>query len=115
LRITLKFAELQTPLFLEGVNHGVKLNQIKHPLKLLWDFELDKLIVGFKNAVALIPAANVASVTPVDASQFLEQDSKVEVRSVISPDPVIKTMVKRGRPSAQVSSPTSHVFEGENK
>ena len=110
----LKFAELQTPLFMEGVNHGVKLNPANKGIKLYWDDEMDKLMVVFKNKVSFQPMANVASFTPADNSPLHAFALSPEVQSLkfpvaqAAPAQVTK---KPGRPSAQVSTPQSHVFE----
>lgn len=112
MRYELKFAELQTPLFFHGINHGVKLDQTKNPKKLLWDDVLDKLLVIFKDQVAVIPMGNVASMTLKDTTIY---EATTETTKETAPTKPVNTPVtaatRKPRPSAQVSTPTSHVFE----
>lgn len=113
MRHELKFAELQTPLFFHGINHGVKLDQTKNPKKLLWDDVLDKLLVIFKDQMAVIPMGNVASMTLKEMTMHAVTTEPVVAKEPAPTIAPMQTMTapKKGRPSAQVSSPTSHVFE----
>lgn len=142
--VELKFAELQTPLFLEGVNHGVKLDPSKRPIKLhvgyIPQYQTTMLIVSFKGAKSIIPLANVGNTVPLDAAPFdaliegaipnhaqygganysvpQNQSNQVPVITTTTANGVsgnVTTTKKPGRPSAQVSTPTSHVFAGEPK
>lgn len=91
--VKIEFAELQTPLFLGGKNHQVKL-QHGSGLALEYDREEKELLVTYNKKTAIIPSSNVASMTigTLQAEQ-----------PVAAPRP--------GRPiKAQASSPTDHVF-----
>jgi len=72
MRIAIKSAELHTPLFLSGVNLGLKLDPARRDaLELMFDRKEALLIVTFNEATAIIPAANVVSMVPADPEPFL--------------------------------------------
>ncbi len=109
MKIELEFAQLQTPLFFKGINIGVKLPKADHrnTMILEWDTEKDKLYVWYKGSVAVIPMGNVASAVPKRA----EDVGLVEpIIMPPTPKPAAPTLVK-GKIKAQVSTPTSHVFD----
>lgn len=104
MKIDLEFAELHTPLFFLGKNFGLKLDPKKLAgLKLVFDEEKDKLHVHWSGRHSIIPIANVAAMTPFPEPVPVKEEPK-------RADP---EMVRRGRPSAQVATPTGHVFAGE--
>ncbi len=103
MKIELKFAELQTPLFLAGTNFGVKLDCSKRAgMKLVYDQAEKELHVHHKDALAIIPTSNVASMTPI-----VHGGEKRTETLVVTQPPVLT----KGRIKAQVSTPTSHVFD----
>ena len=96
-KIELKFAELHTALFLCGKNHGMKLDPTKQMgLSLIYDRGEKELLVGWSGQEAIIPLSNVVSMTAGEPKRK---------PAVVQNAPV--------RPTAQVSTPTSHVFAGE--
>lgn len=122
MRHELKFAELQTPLFMEGVNHGVKLYKDAKGIKMFWDDAIDKLILIFKGNVSILPLGNVATMNLVDPSPFLPEMSTVsllckesEIQLVEPAAPTTPATKKPYKTKAQVSTPTSHVFSGEKE
>lgn len=100
MKINLEFAELQTPLFLAGTNHGTKLSVDKRPVVLIYDREEKELLVYFNKKLAIIPASNIASMTPVEVA-------------AIEAKPEVKAEAPKGKVKAQVSTPTSHVFKDD--
>jgi len=116
--IELKFAELQTPLFLAGINFGVKLDIGRRPIRLLYDKTDNILLLNHKTDWAIIPLGNVASMTPIEPLNIeLKETPTVTELSKIHTQHTQMTAEapKRGRPpgvsKAQVSTPTSHVFD----
>jgi hypothetical protein len=97
--IEMKFVELQTPLFLAGTNHGLKIQVDRRPIKLIYDKEDKMLTVQFNGEVAFVPYPNIASMTPLDSKPYLVEASKPKVPQVSN-----KTI------KAQVSTPQDHVF-----
>lgn len=93
--IDLEFAELHSPLFFLGKNFGLKLDNNKfRGIKLSYDRDASWLVVGWDNRVTYVPSTNVVNMTPVDTSK---------------PKAAPKAAEKM---TAQVSSPTDHVFAG---
>ena len=66
MKIPLSFAELHTPLFLGVTNLQTKLDTKRRPLSLLYDREQQELVVIFNGRAAIIPAAGVASMEPIN-------------------------------------------------
>jgi hypothetical protein len=105
-RIELSYAELHSVLFLGGVNHGLKLGDVyKKGHELIYDRAEKELIVRFSDKKgdheAIIPLTNVASMHP---------------RKEAKPIPIEQALPQpTARASAQVSSPTDHVFAGPGK
>jgi len=101
----LKYVILHTPLFLAGANLSDKLDIRKRSgLSMDYDKKDGDLKVYYQppnheKEMAIVPLSNVAAMIPAD--------------------PVRETQVKKpeakGPIKAQVSTPTSHVFEGEGK
>ncbi len=101
MKVNLKFAELRQPLFLAGKNFGIKLEPKKHDhagMTLVYDRAEKELLIGWKGEEAIIPTANVASMT-IDALPATE------------PEPEMARPM-RAKVSAQVDTPQSHVFAG---
>lgn len=95
----LKFAELQTPLFLAGTNLHQKLDPKKRQgMVLQYDVEHDKLLVTWNNETAIVPLSNVVSMVAGESPKA-------------APPPAPRIGVVK----AQISTPTSHVFDGPGK
>jgi hypothetical protein len=113
MKIELKFAELQTPLFLEGTNHQTKLP--KHTgTTLTWDVDRDKLFVTFKGKTAVVPMPNVASMTPANPAELWtkEEISQIMTKPVSQLQSIVSNPAPtRGRPKAQVSTPMGNLTE----
>lgn len=102
-RIELTFAELHSPLFLGGTNHGMKLGDAyKKGHVLVYDrAEKELVVTDAKGNEAIIPLTNVACMWP---------------RKEAKPISIEKALPQAtARASAQVSSPTDHVFAGPGK
>lgn len=98
MKINLEFAELHTPLFLGGRNFGLKLDNNKFSgLNLVYDQTEKELWITHNNKTAIVPTSNVVSMTPGELKPVEEI-----AKPVAAP--------QRGVRSAQVSTPTSHVF-----
>lgn len=97
MKTDVEFAILHTPLFLGGTNLGDKLDPNKRTgLSLVFDEDRKRLIVGWNNKEANVPEANCASWV----------EGTVKPKSGVYQAPSGKTV------TAQVSSPTDHVFAG---
>jgi hypothetical protein len=93
----LKRLQLHTPVFLGNTNLGDRLDIDKRAgTKLEYDEKAQLVIITFNNERGLIPLSAVAVMIPATVN-----DSKLVVAKPAS------VPVK-----AQVSTPTSHVFEG---
>ncbi len=124
--ISLEFAELHTPLFLGGKNFGLKLNsKLPSDPLLVYCRRADKLYVVHCNKLAIIPSSNVVTMTPVDAASFIQEltyaVAQQAVQEPAEPQKLddqsnMKPALPKKQQSAQVSTPTSHVFgEGAGK
>lgn len=107
MRINLTFAELHTPLFHGGRNFGLKLDNNKFSgITLIYDRTEKELWITHNNKTAIIPTSNVVSMTPE------EQPIQEAVAKAI---PISMPAAAPGKfqanLSAQVHTPTSHVFE----
>lgn len=107
MKIELVFAELHTPLFFHGVNHGLKLDVTRRPMKLIYDRSEKELIMFFNKKTAIIPTNNVASMTPKDADA-LGYFEHTEKKKEAVPAP-------KGKIKAQVSHPVEDLVYGEPK
>lgn len=94
MRTKVEFAELQTPLFLAGKNHGLKLFNTSGTA-LEYDEEKRQLFVHFAGKVSRIPEPNIAS--------FIEATGNKKEEAQAHRPP-------QGRVKAQVSTPQDHVF-----
>ena len=107
--INLTFAELHTPLFLNGKNWGVKLDVAaahRGKIELHYDRAEKELHVKAGPKLAIIPLSNVVSMTPApEGLDSLESISKMEF--VPKPKPGTPGKIK-----AQASTPMDHVFNG---
>lgn len=111
MKIDLEFAELHNPLFLAGTNLQMKLDPAKRSgLKLVYDRAEKELLVYFKTTkgeyMAIVPSANVSSMTPVTTQAEPTGGSSREV-------PFAQPASLLGKRTAQVSTPQSHVHAGE--
>lgn len=113
MKVELKFAELQTPLFLEGVNHGTKIDPARKGVKLLWDQDQDKLIILFKGKAAIVPMGNVASMTPENPDSLSLTITSIPLAIAEATNKPVTAPQRKIK--AQVSTPTSHVFAGEKE
>lgn len=105
-RYEIKFAELHTPLFLSGTNHGVKLHNGSKGMQLIYDDVKDMLYVFYMGSVALIKS--YASISPSKMSDVGVDSPKAQAEPMaVNPDPT-----PRGKVKAQVSGPQDHVFQG---
>jgi hypothetical protein len=119
----LKFAELQTPLFFNGINFGCKLDTEKRAGLQLYVgyidlFKCTIMVATFKGMASLVFQPNMVAAIPEDSAPFIAMLKSDIASNVVSPQiqqpiAVAPTPITRkpGRPSAQVSTPTSHVFE----
>jgi len=108
MRIELEFAELHTALFLGGKNHGLKLHNVRPgDPELIYDRAEKELWISHNNKVAIIPLSNVVSMTPTIESLKPQPEAQEPVVQTVKTAKFQKTI------SAQVSTPTSHVFRGE--
>lgn len=99
----ISFAELHSPLFHAGRNHGTKLETDKRPdLKLEYDEDKKELRVLYNHRVSRLPCTSVHSME--EKASIV----KADVKPVINEH---RTEDKSKRSSAQVSTPTSHVFK----
>ncbi len=95
-----KFAELHSPLFLNGKNFGLKLWS-KAGLELSYDTKEKELLATYMGEIAHLPSTSVHCYVPGEVAK-LEAVSK----------PVF---VPKKKIQAQASTPMSHVFEGPGK
>lgn len=108
--VELEFAELHAPLFLGGKNHQLKLTAgAKTGIRLVYDRGEKELLVYWtspngKAHLAIVPASTVLSMWPKTLDEPIP----------IKPKPP-KVERPTARATAQVSSPTGHVFEGPGK
>lgn len=111
MKLTLEFAELHTPLFLGGKNHGLKLmsKKVGDPL-LVHDDKKDKLYVLHGGFLAIIPVSNVVSMTPKEPGDLIGELVAIEAEPVAPQVQTKPTGTHQKVQSAQVSTPTSHVF-----
>ncbi len=100
MKVELEFAELHSPLFIGGKNHQMKLVAGERTdLKLVYDRAEKELLVTWKDAHAIVPLSNVASMWPAKPVKAVKE----EKLAVTAPSQPLK---------AQASSPTDHVFAG---
>ncbi len=109
MKIDLDSAELHSPLFLGGKNHQLKLAATERTgVKLVYDRAEKELLVSWrcplgKDHLGIVPLSNVAVMCPAkEDAEATKLQAKVE--------PVILH-----KHTAQVSSPTDHVFAGPGK
>lgn len=111
MKINVKFAEVHTALFLNGVNLGLKLDPSKREgLKLVWDREEKELIIEYKNAFKVVPSANVVGWDPENAVDIGMQSAlhmPTTSKTATHPSHPMKANIK----GAQVSTPQDHVFK----
>jgi hypothetical protein len=108
-KIQLSFAELHNGLFLAGTNHGTKLQITKNNVQLVYDDEAQTLFVKFKNAIAIVPNSNVASMTPINADPF-QLYFKPFTEVPVAPITHVNHPIRANIDHAQVSTPHDHVF-----
>ena len=112
-----EYATLHAPHFhLSGVNLGDKLDSRpkgRQGLMLQWDAEDKELLVIYQGRVEHVPETNVKSYVLKDElppSAIVKEVPKVNEAPIHqAPD---KMMARPPRATAQVSTPTQHVFAG---
>lgn len=137
--LSIKYAELHTSLFLSGTNLGLKLITSglgkRTGLSLSYDRPNKELLVTFNGNTAIVPTTNVVSMVPGDSgaeeapsTPVLQHPGEVgaqlaqahttqrmQEQGIATASPKNKNAPKvNSNPSAnaQVSTPTSHVFQG---
>lgn len=137
--LPIKYAELHTALFLGGTNLGLKLITSglgrRTGLSLSYDRANKELLATFNNATAIIPTTNVASMVVGDSTEEAsptppvlthpgevgaqlaqaQTEQRMQTQGISTPTSKNKNTPKvNSNPSAsaQVSTPTSHVFQG---
>lgn len=120
--IDIKFAQLHDTLFLAGTNHGQKLDIARRDIKLTFDEEQKRLIVEFKQEVALVPETNISNMIPADSKPFIINIAALSEEKPLRPTATLEmeaeTHKRRGRPPmarAQVSDPTRDAVFGQGK
>ena len=107
MKIPLSFAELHVPLFLGGKNFGLKLDDKKFlGLDLMYDQAEKELWITHNEKTAIIPTSNVVSMTPrpdTDGGPLPLKSGPLQM-------PAAMPGKFSSKISAQVSTPTSHVF-----
>jgi len=97
--IQLKFAEVKTPAFIGGKNHGLKLDPTRSGgLELSYSREEKELYATYNNETAIIPASDIARMIEGIPSLRVPQPSHPMHLSVSH--------------TAQVETPMSHVHAG---
>lgn len=116
MKIDIKFAEVHTPLFMGGVNHGVKLEKDKRGMKLVYDREHEELYIFHAGNIGIIPKGNVAIMVPTNPlelgftpEEVLGVGTIATQASTQTAQPVHKGP---GRPKAQVSHPVESAVFG---
>jgi hypothetical protein len=124
MKIPLKFAELQNALFLGGANLQLKLDISRRTgLVLTYDQENKELIVCHVGNVAIVPTSNIASMTPIDGSPWLEETTRLfipiskgsAVNNDFSKESIVPQYTGTMRSKAQVSDPTRDPVFGKGK
>ncbi len=114
------FAQLHGDLFLNGKNltkGGVHHNLDTHNnpnLKMVYDTVEKELLVTWNNVTAHVPSTNVASYIPGPAAdRKVMQTASPQVSNIAGAQiDTPSTTVQNPRPTAQVSTPQSHVHAG---
>ena len=110
--VEVKFAELHSPLFLGGMNFGLKLDTAKRPDMKLWLATLENqlvLVVQYKEHTTVVQSFSHAQ--PVNSTEIGFEP----LLKLAKPTPPVKQThhpMKTGIASAQVSTPQDHVFKG---
>lgn len=112
--IDLQFVQLKGPLFFCGINFGEKIEIKKRPIKLLYNRSKKELLIFFKDKYSIIPMGNISHMTPTQNGVLLPAIPAMAESHVAKAEP-IPVMRGPGRPKAQVSTPTSHVFDEPKK
>jgi hypothetical protein len=95
--IKVKFAEMHNPIFVNGINLGMKLDpRHRKGLSLAYDRTGKELFITVNGVTTVAPSSSVAHYTP-------DNDPEVDTSPILSPTPV------RGKGKAQVWDPTSDV------
>lgn len=99
MKTEIQWAELHSPIFLNGTNLQQKLDPTKRVgLSMMYDEEKRHLYVSYQGKTARVPEPSILSMV----------EGTVPVRAVTTPTPI-----PSGKPiKAQVSGPTDHVFAG---
>ena len=72
MQIKLKWVELHTPMFLGGINYGLKLDCSKRQnLQMLYNRDKQEVIIFVAGNLAILPMSTVAIMVPFDISDVL--------------------------------------------
>jgi hypothetical protein len=109
MKIPIKFAELQSPLFLHGTNLQLQLDGSRRPeMVMIYDRTEKELHVYLNQSLAIIPSTNINSMQPYDAEVLGPVPVKGQKVLAMPTAPAPKGPIK-----AQVSTPQDHVFRGK--
>lgn len=127
MRLDLEFMQLHEPLFLDGVNFGLRLEpkSAKGHLNLNYDTELQLGLVTFRGKVAIVP--NIANATVANPHQLgIQTIEEIKIAPVVAINPHVRAQVSGPEKPVQtfptqVSDPTKVVrrpgrpprFQGE--
>lgn len=127
MQIELSYAELHTPIIVGGKNLNLKLDTVKLTgLKLLYDRAEKELLVTYNNVTAIVPSPTVIQMIPAGQGKPVAQETGLSESLLAQAEPPTQEQKEKqaaqaaiqkaaGLGKAQVSTPTSHVFEGVGK
>jgi hypothetical protein len=100
MRTKLERVELHSPFFMGSTNMGDHLPKLKQGVELVYDDELDMLLISYEGRTAWMPIGNVKCMHPPPAVAVVKPIEPT------NPNVAIK---------AQVATPQDHVFAGAGK
>lgn len=104
-KVSVKFAELHTPLFLNGIL-GQKLSPASRTgMILTWDEDKNHLVVIYKGDVAFIPSTNVQSWSPTNPADVGIEFPKPALVAAPALPTLQSEIAAKGVKTAQVSHP----------
>lgn len=118
-KINLTFVHLHSPLFFARKNWGDKLdtnNIHRGKIELVYDRDVQELMIKCGDKVAFIPATNIVSYEPEvthNVHSLVAPRAEMRELNLQQEEPARKKPGPKPKiPDAQVSTPTSHVFAG---
>lgn len=103
MKVSVRFAEIHSPLFHAGKNHGQKFIDGKAGVSLSYDQEAKELLVEYEGRTAHIPSTSV----------LCYEEANTLVSAVAeAPTKGLSAALPKGKVKAQVSGPHDHVFKG---